>query len=94
MCPHDLPASCPTPPPSYARDIQPILATRCLGCHGDGGVAQSIHDYTTYAGVLANRSAILDQVYVCAMPPPNAGAPTTGERQKLLAWLVCGAPDD
>src|SRR5262245_58419460 len=32
-CPNDLPSTCPTPVPSYAADIAPILAAKCEGCH-------------------------------------------------------------
>lgn len=95
-CPSNLPASCPAPAqiPSYRTDIAPIIQGRCLGCHGPGGVAQARHDFTTYATIHAQRSAILNQVYSCLMPPAPAPPPTADERRLLLAWLVCMAPDN
>lgn len=103
-CPDDLPASCPSPEPSYTTDIVPIIQGSCYPCHGPGGVEQQKFDYSTYAGVYAARSTILDQVYACLMPPVagvadagvEAGAPplTTDARVKLLGWLVCGAPEN
>jgi hypothetical protein len=92
-CPQDLPSSCPSPAPSYKDTVSAIFASRCTHCHGPGGV-QSNRDFTTYANVHAQRSAILDQVYACSMPPAGETPPTTQERDQLLAWLVCGAPDD
>jgi hypothetical protein len=36
----------------------------------------------------------LNQVYACTMPPATAAKPTTQEREALLEWLVCGAPQN
>jgi hypothetical protein len=98
-CPSDLPSSCPTPVPSYRADIVPVLETSCLYCHNPKGFAG--HSEATYADVYAQRSAILDQVYGCMMPPAtsctsgSSFAPLSrGEREALLGWLVCGAPDN
>ncbi len=51
-------------------------------------------DYSTYAGVHANFGAMLSTLAACLMPPPDAGQPTLAEREALLAWLVCAAPDN
>ncbi len=93
-CPSDLPAACPSPPPSYASDVAPIIAARCYPCHAPGGVAASKHELSSYDRVFAQRSAVLNQVYACAMPPKDAAPPAASERQKLLGWLVCKAPNN
>jgi uncharacterized membrane protein len=93
-CPNDLPAACPQPPPSYKNDVRSIIDRRCNGCHANGGVAARRNDFSTYDNVANQRSAILNQVYACYMPPPDAGQPTPDERQKLLGWLVCKAPNN
>jgi hypothetical protein len=93
-CPQDLPKSCPTTPPSYAADVQAIFDRRCGGCHADGGFAVESHDLSNYAEVHRQRSAVLNQVYGCKMPPSKSAQPSPDERAKLLAWLVCGAPDN
>jgi hypothetical protein len=36
----------------------------------------------------------LNQVYACNMPPGSAAQPTVQEREALLGWLVCGAPQN
>jgi uncharacterized membrane protein len=89
-CPNDLPASCPSPAPTYAADVAPIVAARCFPCHAPGG-AQSTTLLDTQAHLHSRRSAVLNQVYACTMPRPDAGALTAAERQTLLAYLVCGA---
>jgi hypothetical protein len=94
QCPQDLPAACPTPTPSFAGEVDPIIVRRCGGCHLDGGVAQPTRDFTTYDDIFRQRSPILNQVYSCNMPPPDAGQPTPEERAALLGWLVCKAPNN
>jgi mono/diheme cytochrome c family protein len=101
-CPNDLPAECPSDAPGYAATIAPIVKTRCLGCHAPGGQAAD-KPLGTWDDVHARRSAVLNQVYSCSMPPTEGGPlgmPSTGsgltdaERAALLGWLVCGAPND
>jgi uncharacterized membrane protein len=93
-CPNDLPSACPAPPPSFANEIEPIFAQRCWGCHADGGVAVGIRDLSTYDGIASHQTTVLSQFYSCKMPPSDAGQPTAAERQKMLAWLVCKAPNN
>ena len=63
-------------------------------CHADGGAAGPTLDFSTYAKVYAQRRPMLDQVYACTMPPPDAAPPSLDERVTLLDWFVCGAPDN
>jgi len=93
-CLQDLPPACPSSMPSYQQDVAPIFTSRCVTCHSPDG-SDSRRDYVNYPAIYANRSAILDQVYACNMPPGGAAAaPTTPERVTLLTWLVCGAPNN
>jgi uncharacterized membrane protein len=89
-CPNDVPSSCPGTAPSYAADIAPILSSRCRACHTAGGI-ESTQSFDTYADVQSRRSGILTQLHACLMPPADQAQPTAVERQKILAWLVCGA---
>jgi hypothetical protein len=89
---------CPSPsadgggPPSYQTDVQPILANRCYGCHGPGGIEVSSINLTTYHGVISND--VVAQLSECFMPPPDAGQPTPAERQTLFEWIACGEPNN
>jgi hypothetical protein len=93
-----LSTTCPATPPSWQNDVQPLIGTYCLTCHSDGGVAPSKFDYTSYAGVYENRAEMLTQVYQCQMPlvdaSPPAEQPSAAERQTIVSWLVCGAPEN
>jgi uncharacterized membrane protein len=91
-CPNDT-LACPTPAPSYASSVSVIIQNRCLACHSPGGQYASM-PFTTYQEVFAARSAILNQVYACRMPPAGATPPTSTERTQLLDWLTCGAPNN
>jgi hypothetical protein len=93
-CPADLPSSCPSPPPSFQHDVEPIFERRCWACHTKDGVAAARHDFSTYASIASERGPILNQFYACNMPPPDAGQPTSAERAALLGWLVCKAPNN
>ena len=95
-CPRDLPASCPPTDagvPSYAGDIAPLMQKYCVPCHMAGGLA-SDRLLGDYPDLFSQRAAVLDQVYSCFMPPPDAGQPTESERVALLQWLVCHAPNN
>jgi len=92
-CPNDLPKSCPSAAPSYQTTVAPIINLRCITCHSPGGQEAS-RPLQTYSQVYSERSAVLNQVYACNMPPASAAKPTEEERQALLTWLVCGAPQN
>ena len=85
------PTTCPTPAPAYAADVAGIVASRCVSCHGPGGVEQQ-RPLGTYAALASRRSSVLTQLATCAMP--KDASMSDGERATVLAWIVCGAPND
>jgi hypothetical protein len=95
-CPNVLPATCPSPEPSYEDDVLPILEQRCYTCHADAGPTTSGSgiDFGSYANVYQLRGDILSQVNDCRMPPATAPQPTIAQRTTLLGWLKCEAPDN
>ncbi|HEX4459884.1 MAG TPA: hypothetical protein VIA18_18030, partial [Polyangia bacterium] len=38
-CPHDLPAACPSPAPSWDGGVEAIIDAKCVPCHQPGGLA-------------------------------------------------------
>ena len=89
-CERVLP-DCPKTPPSYATTIEPIVTERCVGCHyAHSTLART--DLTSYAKVFGDRGAVLTQVFSCQMP--QDGSLGRAERQAMLEWLVCGAPNN
>ena len=92
-CPRDLPASCPTPAPSYQAQVKGLIGTYCGDCHSPTGQA-SDRLLDTYDHVFQRRSTVLSFTYSCAMPPAEFPQPTEVERVAILGWLVCGALDD
>jgi hypothetical protein len=80
------PPACPAPAPSYA-DVTPFFKQYCVGCH----TAADNENMTTYEGVTWQKTNVTLDLLGCTMPnvPPW---PTMDERQKVLEWLACDAP--
>jgi uncharacterized membrane protein len=93
-CPNDRPDACPATPPSYSGQVEAIIASRCLPCHGPGGVEFAAKPEATYPEVKAAAIDMYSQVLDCVMPLADAGQPTPAERQALLEWFACGAPNN
>ena len=94
-CPSDLPSSarCASGTPSYGLEVAPIVERRCSVCHFPGN-AQSRDVFVEQADIYEQRQTVLTRVYSCVMPPADGAPLTAEERSTLLAWLVCGAPDN
>jgi hypothetical protein len=86
-------AGCPSPPPSYANDVAPIIQERCGACHSPTGV-ESIRPYQTYKEVKQFQIDILIQTRACKMPPAGAPPLLPTELTTLLGWLYCDGPQN
>jgi hypothetical protein len=85
---------------TWHRDIQPILAKRCLGCHVAGGQGPMALD--DYATTRPWAQAIREEVMQRRMPPTGVrlggnrfvNVPTIplAEMEMLTAWIDGGAP--
>jgi mono/diheme cytochrome c family protein len=93
-------------PPSYTKDIKPIMTTYCVNCHQPGKTKGGV-DLTTYQGMFkgGKRSKTLivagkpDSSRLIqtmsggrpAMPPRKSQQPTAREIATLKAWIAAGA---
>ena len=91
-CPNVSDLTCPSPPPSFKTDVQPIIETRCYPCHGPGGIEVGTINLTSYHGVVSND--VVGIVGQCMMPPPDAGQLTMAERDTLFEWIACSEPNN
>lgn len=93
-CTSPIPA-CPSTPPSWSGQISAIVGSTCANCHAPGGV-QANMPFTDYDEVHALRQTVLDQIYNCLMPPANdlGVSLTDAQRDALIAWLACLAPNN
>jgi hypothetical protein len=86
--------------PTYVRDIQPLLNTKCAGCHTEGGIAPFALE--TYEQVNAMKGAVKTAVVARIMPPwlaDDACADYVGNRSltgeqvdAIVRWVDGGAP--
>jgi hypothetical protein len=95
-CPSDFPTDtdCPTASPVY-DDVAPIFAARCSICHRANGL-ETKFVFDTYAEIHDNdatRADIITQIYSCRMPPSCAPNLLLEERQVMLKWFACSAPE-
>ncbi len=93
-CSEALPSAvgCPASAPSYKAEISTIIGMRCAPCHTPGGLAQP--PFNNYFNTFIPRAEMTETVRSCVMPPSCAPQLTPDERQKLLQWLVCDAPEN
>jgi hypothetical protein len=94
-CPSDLPtrAACDAGVPSYRFEVAPVFEQRCASCHFPGNTLSG-DVFREYVDVYDQRQTVLTRIYACVMPPEVAPPLTPAERQTLLEWFVCGAPDN
>lgn len=88
--------TCPDAAPSFAAVVDPqVFQVSCVPCHSPTGQESNIR-FTSYQQISVWAQEIHNQVFErCAMPPPGAAQTLTDvQRQTLLDWLACGAPDN
>ncbi|HUR27879.1 MAG TPA: tetratricopeptide repeat protein, partial [Planctomycetota bacterium] len=88
-------------PPTFTRDVAPILWQHCATCHRPGEVGPFA--LLTYADAKKRAAQIVERVDAGAMPPwipTSESLPFQGERRlseaeksTLRAWLASGVPE-
>ena len=92
--------------PDFAREVLPILASRCHGCHGADAKKSGLDLRTVTAMLrggkrgpaavrgLPNSSYLLQRVQRGEMPPKGTERPTAEEISILARWIRHGMPAD
>jgi hypothetical protein len=89
--------------PNFAKEVQPVLAAKCLKCHG-GDDPKGNLDLRSKAGMLAGgdsgpaidtkdaaKSLLLQRITAGEMPPKESPPLTAEEAALLKAWIEAGA---
>jgi hypothetical protein len=103
-CPVLNPA-CPTPPPSYASQVAPIIKQACLPCHTPGQQPYAApFALNTWQGVSGLHGTVVEQLYICAMPNGDGGPAfvldggpvllSNADKLTVMDWCLCGAPNN
>ena len=94
----------PAAAPSFTRDVAPVIAAKCAGCHQTGGIAPFA--LQTPRQISRGASMIAAAVQARLMPPwpPGARSPayageqerklTARERAVIVAWAKAGGKVD
>ncbi|HLH01045.1 MAG TPA: hypothetical protein VKX49_32375 [Bryobacteraceae bacterium] len=87
-------------PPTFTKDVAPILYKNCVSCHREGDIAPM--SLLTYEQARPWAKSIRERVARGQMPPWHAEAPrgtflndrrlTENEKATLIAWADGGAP--
>ena len=92
-----------TPVPKFESDIAPILATRCLKCHGDGKLEAGLDLRRRFlilkggdsgAGFVAEKpdeSLLIQKIMADEMPPKDEGRLDDKQKALLKRWIATGA---
>lgn len=82
-------------PPTYSKDVAPILEAHCTGCHGPGGENNDV-PLTTYKLLMTKKGfetraqTSIANVQNCKMPPPPLPRVSEEERRTLVCWFAGG----
>jgi hypothetical protein len=94
-CPEGGYPDCPSPPPSWATQVRGIVDVGCAPCHFNGGTGTGLgDDFSTTRGLRHTLTTALTDLQRCTMPPSGSAVLSLADRETLMEWLVCGAPDD
>jgi hypothetical protein len=90
--------------PSFARDVAPVIAEKCAGCHRTGGIAPFPLET---AKQISSRSALIGAAVQARLMPPWPPGPrspayagqaartlTADQRATLVAWATKGGKVD
>jgi mono/diheme cytochrome c family protein len=73
---------------SFKTQIQPMLNTNCVSCHGPTKQTSGVR-VDTYANVSANLQEVTAEIETGAMPP--TGSLSASDLQLFQAWVDQGA---
>lgn len=98
--PSTIPPQCMTPP-TFARDIAPIVERVCIRCHDEAKVNQAREgapvgmNFNRYE-LITDKAAFADAITSGRQPPRDAMPPpesvTMEERGTVGTWRTCGYP--
>ncbi len=82
----------PAPKPTFTKDVQPLIAKYCYGCHGNGKnsggiVLDKYKDEESLQKKLSLWEKVADNLRAGAMPPDKKPRPTLDELDMMNAYF-------
>jgi uncharacterized membrane protein len=87
------PDSCGILNTSFATVVNPLIQTKCGGCHGTGST-RGPGALTDYDKIKAAATRIRQAVASGFMPPANGPKLSDTERKTITCWIDAGAPNN
>ena len=86
---NELVYNCEPDPQVFFDLVQPIIETKCIGCHSESSLRPAI--LTTFDGVIdaINNHALRNEVVSFQMPPYGSTALSTLEIDIITNWIDC-----
>ena len=80
-------------------DVKAVIDASCIGCHAEGGEAESVGIFTSYEGLEAvlstsstNFISVIKSTNEETRMPPAANLPET-DIQKIECWIAAALPE-
>ena len=77
--------------PTWEGEIEPIISSRCAGCHGDPLVAGAPYALATYEQVVEHKDRVVARAVESDTMPPGQALSDT-DQDVLTRWVEGGTP--
>src|SRR5579872_2046380 len=79
-------------PPSFAKDVKPLISKYCLQCHGGTEPAAGLNlakllRSTNYVGELETWGKVSSRLGSGQMPPREQPQPSDAAKQRVMTWV-------
>lgn len=87
------PNECAAVQAKFAADVQPLIVSRCAGCHSTASKAGGIV-LESYADISSKASAINDAAILNDRMPKSGAKLTAAQKAIIKCWISSGTPNN
>lgn len=93
-CGKDSNVDCSKYNSTYNSNMKAIIDDKCVGCHSNGGSAESSGDYSTYAKMKPYFAKSWAEIDAGRMPEVGSTPLTDAEKEAFECWKTAGFPEN